>query len=183
MAESGFIVCVPEAEARVGSLRERFDASAAAGVPAHITVLFPFMAPALIDDRVLTQVAAALAAVPAFAFTLERVERFSTTTWLAPEPAAPFVALTNRLVQAFPAFLPFSGEFDSVIPHLTVAHGDARDADRAQAELSRAMRRHGAIQVRCAAVMLMENSSGRFQLRHTLALAAPDPTPDPAPAR
>ena len=179
MAESGFIVCVPEAEARVGSLRERFDASAAAGVPAHITVLFPFMAPALIDDRVLMQVAATLAAVPAFAFTLERVARFPATTWLAPEPAAPFVALTNRLVQAFPASLPFSGEFDSVIPHLTVAHGSTQDADIAQAELAITMRQSGAIHARCTAVALMENSSGRFQLRHTFALADSDPPPAP----
>jgi hypothetical protein len=39
MAESAFIVRVPEAEACVSELRNRFDASVRLGVPAHITVL------------------------------------------------------------------------------------------------------------------------------------------------
>ncbi len=39
------LVTVPEAESLVAPLRERFDASTALGVPAHITVLFPFMPP------------------------------------------------------------------------------------------------------------------------------------------
>jgi hypothetical protein len=43
MAESAFIVCVPEAEPHVAVLRERFDASARLGLPAHITMLYPFM--------------------------------------------------------------------------------------------------------------------------------------------
>lgn len=45
---SGLIMEVPEAEPAVARHRERLDASAPLGVPAHITVLFPFMAPATI---------------------------------------------------------------------------------------------------------------------------------------
>jgi hypothetical protein len=31
--------------------------------------------------------------------------------------------LTDRVNQAFPAFPPFEGQFDDVVPHLTVGHG------------------------------------------------------------
>ena len=39
---TALIVEVPEAEPAVGALRLEHDRSAARGVPAHITILFPF---------------------------------------------------------------------------------------------------------------------------------------------
>jgi len=45
---TALVARVPEAEPWVGTLRERFDPSTRMGVPAHITVLAPFMPP----DRV-----------------------------------------------------------------------------------------------------------------------------------
>jgi hypothetical protein len=92
MAESAFVVCVPEAERCVGALRERFDASVKLGVPAHITVLVPFMSPERIDEAVLQRVCHALREVPAFSFKLLKAQRFSATAYLAPEPDTPFIA-------------------------------------------------------------------------------------------
>ena len=45
MPASALIVRVPEAEAEAlaGALRERFDASARVGLPAHITLVCPFV--------------------------------------------------------------------------------------------------------------------------------------------
>ena len=79
MLPTGFIVCVPQAEALVGDLRERFDVSAGTGMPAHITVLFPFMAADCIDAAVLQAIRQALAGARAFRFTLARVARFPAT--------------------------------------------------------------------------------------------------------
>jgi hypothetical protein len=42
-AESALIIEVPAAEAVVGRHRSELDANAALGIPAHITVLAPFM--------------------------------------------------------------------------------------------------------------------------------------------
>lgn len=171
MPQTGFIVRVPQAEARVADLRERFDASAALGVPAHITLLFPFMAPEAIDGMVLQGIRNALAGACAFDFVLASAARFPATAWLAPEPAAPFIDLTERLVRRFPACPPFGGEFEAVIPHLTVANGDAAPAELAHAELVRGPAAHGAIHGRCEAVVLLENVSGRWRELHAFALA------------
>jgi hypothetical protein len=43
--------------------------------------------------------------------------------WLAPEPDAPFRALTAAVWRRFPQTPPYSGEFADVVPHLTVADG------------------------------------------------------------
>jgi hypothetical protein len=45
MPETALIFPVPEAEALVSRLREKYDPSAAVGVPAHVTILYPFLAP------------------------------------------------------------------------------------------------------------------------------------------
>src|SRR5665647_2280099 len=47
---SGLIIEVPEAEPAVREPRSRLDGNARLGIPAHITVLFPFAPPAHIDD-------------------------------------------------------------------------------------------------------------------------------------
>jgi len=167
---SAFIVRVPEAEPCVEALRERFDASVKLGVPAHVTVLVPFMSPERITEAVLQRAQLALNAVPSFSFALSKVARFPATTYLAPEPAAPFIALTQSLVRFFPEYPPFAGEFESIVPHLTVAHGSTPEAELAAGELSAAVQAHGPIVSECSSVALLENSSGLWKEMHVFRL-------------
>jgi 2'-5' RNA ligase len=171
MAESAFIVRVPEAEACVGALRERCDPSVKIGVPAHITLLAPFMSPERITEAVLRQAQSALNVVSPFWFSLSKVARFPSTTYLAPEPAQPFIELTQSLVRSFPEFPPFRGEHESVIPHLTVAHGSASEAEVAAQELVAAVQAHGPIRSMCGSVTLLENSSGQWREMHAFVLS------------
>ncbi|MDH6590331.1 hypothetical protein M2165_000220 [Variovorax sp. TBS-050B] len=160
MAISAFIVDVPAAEPRVADLRARFDATAALGVPAHVTVLVPFMDPDKITPAVLAEAQRALDTICAFDFSLDRVGRFPETAYLAPEPAAPFVEMTMALWRRFPEFPPYGGEHAGVIAHLTAAHGSAANAEAAAALLEERLRAQGPVQARCASVTLIENSSG-----------------------
>jgi 2'-5' RNA ligase len=175
MAQTGLIVRVAEAEPRVRSLRERFHPVARLGVPAHITLLFPFMPPEHVTQDVLGQVRAALAGASAFDFALSKLGRFALTAYLAPEPADPFIALTQSLAQMFPQFPPFGGEFENIVPHLTIAHGDAADADLADKEMSDSIRRDGPIAAHCNAVELLENASGVWKPMHVFALPGSAP--------
>lgn len=120
---SAVIVSVPAAEPLVGALRAALDRSAADGVPAHVTVLFPFVAPPAIDDAVLDALRAAVGTVAAFTATFDRVGWFGEeAVWLAPEPAGPFVALTAAVRDRF-GLAPYEGAYGSeVVPHLTVGH-------------------------------------------------------------
>ena len=79
MHETAFIVRVPNAENLVGSLRERFDATVGLGVPAHITILAPFMPPEHITWTVLQKVQSTLSVMPSFTFSLTEVGRFPAT--------------------------------------------------------------------------------------------------------
>src|SRR6185503_13858349 len=90
-SESALTVNVPEAEPYVGALRGRFDPAAKLGVPAHITVLYPFIPPERITHAVVRRVRDTLSSFAAFDFRLIRIARFPTALYLAPEPAQPFI--------------------------------------------------------------------------------------------
>ena len=123
--QSGLIIEVPEAEPVVGHHRERFDASGALGVPAHITVLFPFMPPRAINNAARAALARLFADISSFRFQLDHTDWFGDDVlWLGPRDPGPFRALTERVCEVFPAFRPYEGQFEDVVPHLTV--GDSR---------------------------------------------------------
>ena len=87
--ESALLVTVPAAEPAVARHRSRLDTSAAVGVPAHITVLYPFLPPELIGADTHATLARLFASVPGFRFTLDQTRWFpDPVLWLAPSDPA-----------------------------------------------------------------------------------------------
>jgi 2'-5' RNA ligase len=120
--QSALLIPVPEAEPVVGRYRAEYDPVAASGVPAHITLVVPWLPPDQIDDGDLDELRDALSGTEAFDFSLEAVSWFGRSVlWLAPSPSKPFRALTARLAERF-STPPYDDEFDEVVPHLTVGH-------------------------------------------------------------
>jgi hypothetical protein len=119
--QTGLIVAVSQAEPAVGRHRAALDPIAAWGIPAHITVLYPFLPPSEIDEEVLSALRTLFGSLPSFGADLANVSWFgSDVLWLAPEPAEPFRRLTAAVWERFPAAPPYGGAFDDVVPHLTV---------------------------------------------------------------
>jgi len=101
--------------------RRRLDPSARYAMPAHVTVLWPFMPPALLDPEVEAALASVFAVVDAFDFSLSEVRWFERrVVYLAPGPVEAFRALTDAVSSRFPEYPPYEGAFDDVIPHVTV---------------------------------------------------------------
>jgi 2'-5' RNA ligase len=123
-ALTALIVPVPSAEPAVSKWRARHDPSAALGMPAHVTVLYPFLKPAAITHAVERELESVLSPFPAFEFKLVGVDRFPGILYLAPEPSEPFVRLTRALCERWPDHPPYNGDFDEVVPHVTVIQGD-----------------------------------------------------------
>src|SRR6478752_6231005 len=118
---TALIVEVPEAEPTIRRWRAELDAFAAVDVPAHITILSPFATEDRIDEQALSALRVLFASVAPFSFSLERIGWFDdTVVWLAPQPDAQFRTLTGLVVDAFPAYRPYGGEFGDPIPHLTI---------------------------------------------------------------
>lgn len=123
MAHSVLLVPVPELEQFVRGRTAHHDAGFVSTDPAfchaHVTALGPFLPDP--GGDALEQVAGIAATTSPFEFVLGRVATFPNgVIHLVPEPEDPFVALTARLVEAFPQCPPYAGEFDDVRPHLTL---------------------------------------------------------------
>jgi hypothetical protein len=125
-SESAVLVPVPEAERVVSPHRSRLDRAAALGVPAHVTVLYPFVPPSAITPSVLDALAGAVASVSAFGCEFGATAWFGEDVlWLAPRPSAPFLALTRAVCEAFPGYRPYGGAYADPVPHLTVGERPA----------------------------------------------------------
>jgi 2'-5' RNA ligase len=139
--QTALIVPAPDAEPLVGGFRARHSADARAGVPAHLTIMFPFLEPAAVSDDVLRALEDVFAAEPAFDYTLVAVREFKDggVLYLAPEPAAPFLRLTERIAGRF-GVKPYGGAYLEAIPHLTVGEDIPSDErERVAGALTRAL--------------------------------------------
>jgi 2'-5' RNA ligase len=150
-----------------GPWRAKHAADAIKGVPAHITVLAPFAPPDVLTTDMEDHLLELFSGFPPFGFRLARVERFPLVVYLAPEPADRFTALIDAVVAEFPAYLPYGGAFDEVIPHLTVAEcetGMCEDPESVLSEARRAMVGAVPIEARAHEVWLMTGND-RWSLR------------------
>jgi 2'-5' RNA ligase len=128
---TALVVAVDEAEPVVGDFRRRFDPAVHRRIPGHVTMVFPFASPDVVDADAVWHL---YRGAPSFDFELARVERFPEHVWLAPEPKDRFVDLTCRRIRRFPDRPPYGGVYDDdAIPHLTIASGGAVDEAEAAA--------------------------------------------------
>lgn len=118
-------------------LRRRWDTAARTGIPAHVTILYPFLPASDLTNDHRSTLAAFGRGVEPFEITFRRVGRFPTVIYLAPEPAAPISALTEVIVAGYPGYPPYGGVFDESIPHLTVTEAEEAPLDSIAAEAER----------------------------------------------
>ena len=118
--ESAIIVPI-SVPVTITRLRERMDPSAAQGVPAHVTLLYPFMSVDGLDDEVRRKVGRIVATEPAFTVHFRQISRFPNVVYLPPDPPDPFRRLTTALAAEFPDYPPYEGAYPEVVPHMTVA--------------------------------------------------------------
>lgn len=104
----------------VEGLRHDHDPGAKLGIPAHITLLYPFAPPELAMSQI-DDLATLFQRIACFDFALIEVRRFPTTAYLHPDKSELFAHMTVTIVARWPQYPPFGGQFPEVIPHLTVA--------------------------------------------------------------
>jgi hypothetical protein len=175
--ESALVVLVPEAEGLVRPFRERHDPSAAAGMPAHITLLYPFKALDESGATLLDDLRDGFAGFSPFRFSLASIRRFPAEVfYLAPEPAEPFRQLTLAIWGWHPEKPPYGGKWPDIVPHLSVAQlQDEQQLDRINDEFVRAADGKLPIHATATDVALMDNSSGRWRVRATFGLGRKSP--------
>jgi hypothetical protein len=170
MHETALIIAVPACEPAVGRFRERYDSSAVVGVPAHVTLLYPFLAPDAVSADDLAALTTLFASAVAFDVVFARCRRFGTRVlWLAPEPDEPFLDLMHRLFERWPECPPYHGTIprDDIVPHLTISDSTEGDhLDRIELAVAASL----PVRTRVTEALLIENRTGRWTTRETFLL-------------
>jgi hypothetical protein len=163
--EAALILPVPEAEPVVGELRGLYDPSAAVGVPAHITINYPFKPQFTRPDAAGASLTSLISGLDQFRFTLSEIRRFPGVIYLAPEPAERIVDLITLVVATFPDSPPYGGQFSGPIPHLTVAQLDDSALSPIESHLAAHLARTGPIHALARELWLMDNAESQWKIR------------------
>jgi 2'-5' RNA ligase len=154
------------------AIRLAHVSNARLGVPAHVTLLFPFVPAPQLGKGDIERAGLAIRGTKAFDVEFREARSFEPgpteegAVWLAPEPPGRFIEMTAALVDAFPAYLPYGGLHDTVIPHLTLANVDVDvqgliGAAGAHLPISRRVN---------VAALLVEDQAGRWGIERELPL-------------
>jgi 2'-5' RNA ligase len=135
MAETALVVLFPELEPLIGGWRRRHTGDGARGMPAHVTLVIPFADSSQVDG-LLDRLSQLLASFAPFETALAETARFPGLLYLDPQPRERFIEITEALAEAFPEFPPYGGEFDEVVPHVSVAQADDQVLAAAERELA-----------------------------------------------
>ncbi|MGW1677322.1 2'-5' RNA ligase family protein [Saccharopolyspora sp. NPDC002376] len=124
MPEEGvtaLVVPIPEADPLLVAVAVRFP-DAVRPVPAHVSLLYPFVPTEAVDQRVLTGLAEVFAGQPRFQVEFGKCRREGGFVSLLPDPADGFAEMISEIRQRWPDLRPYGGRFgNDVEAHLTVA--------------------------------------------------------------
>ena len=170
---TALIVVAAAAERAVDPWRRRFDPDAVARrIPAHVTILFPFVPSLDVDADLLERLGALYAPVAPFDYALAFVRRFPAVAWLAPEPATPFISLIERTYAAFPDYPPYGDRLLDPVPHCSIGVvDDPGSLDAIVRELETGL--ESVLPIGCTAdetTLLEEQPDGRWSTRATFRL-------------
>ena len=162
--DSAVIVPVPDLDPLAGPVRDRYDPAAAEGVPAHVTIGYPFLPLTAVDDDVVAALTELVAAESAPVVTFAGCRRFPGVLWLDPQPADPFVRLTRALVARWPEAPPYGGRFgDDVVPHLTLTStADLAAQDEVERDLAASL----PVRTTLTEAVLLGFDGARWTVRH-----------------
>lgn len=131
-------------------------------------MLYPFLDYQSVTARVLRELRALFARHRAFNVQLVQARRFPGVLYLAPAPEAQLRALTSAVVTRWPETPPYRGQFEDVVPHLTVAD-DQRVCilEMIESHVARQL----PVSTRMGSVCLMTFTDRSWQEEHSFPLA------------
>lgn len=169
--EAALVVIVPEVEPLVRDYRLEHDPSARAGVPAHLTINYPFLPGVNPDPECIQQLTSLLSTFEPFTFSFQGLARFPDVLYLPPVPDIEFKRLIGAVAAHFPESPPYGGTIEHIIPHLTIAQTeDDGILEALEPEISQRLGEFLPMKIQVDQVWLMDNRSGHWEKRDAFLL-------------
>jgi 2'-5' RNA ligase len=158
---TGIVVPFLEAEPAIGSYRRAHSPSGEEGMYAHVTLLAPFLHASQLSREDSVVIRDALGPFDPFAVTLSSFGCFEQIgcLYLEPDPAEPFVAMSEALLVVYPE-IDYPGAGLEIVPHVTIGGGLTVEP---REQIKRELAPHLPIQARADSVVLVERGEdGRW---------------------
>ncbi|MEB3368890.1 2'-5' RNA ligase family protein [Saccharopolyspora mangrovi] len=120
VGKTGVVVPVPGAQPLLDAVAERCPDTVRTGVPAHLSLLYPFVPAAELDQQADSALTGVFARASPLSVTFAGIVRSGGFLALRPEPADGVAALASAVRSRWPEVVPYGGRYDAD-PHLTVA--------------------------------------------------------------
>lgn len=161
---TALIVLVPEAESLVGPYRTKYDPVAPLGMPAHVTLMFPFATCESLADDARARLRTRLSELPSFDYEFRETGVFPGVLYLRPEIEEPFLEAMAVVRSLFPGLESYGDTKLKPTPHLTVAHASSEAVLREIRESFESdLAEHGAVSGTAAAASLMRHSAAAWE--------------------
>ncbi len=155
--ESAIVVELPELDVVLDEYRRELDPCRRWGMPAHLTVLYPFVPPTDLDQSILSTLRTVATKVRPFEGEFDDFGWFADpVVWLGTSQRSLFGSLIREMMNAFPECPPYGGAFDEIIPHVTI--GESNEADLLRAAID-AIRPQLPLKSMVTSLSLMEGST------------------------
>jgi 2'-5' RNA ligase superfamily len=136
--QTGLILAMPGLAIGVRNWRRAALPGSRLDVPAHLSVLYPWVDREPIEEDRL-RVLDATRDLRRFVVTFREVGTFPGFIWLRPDPPDAVGAVYGAVAGAFAELSPYAGKHPHVIPHLTVATCEPEETPRLAARVAAAL--------------------------------------------
>ena len=92
-------------------------------MPAHVTVLYPFVRPDRLGEAGVHELRTLFGRIAAPELEFRGFGTFEDVLWLAPSDASSIITMTEIVVERWPEAPPYGGLYPTIVPHLTIAAG------------------------------------------------------------
>jgi 2'-5' RNA ligase superfamily len=127
---TGLVIPVPAADGLLEWVEARHPGSVRQGVPAHVSLLYPFIGMAELDERDTEALSELFIGQAPMRVGFVECYRRGGFVALRPDPIEGLTELTNKTRRRWPDVVPYEGLYGDVEPHLTVALDTSEETAR-----------------------------------------------------
>lgn len=133
LTRTALLLPVPAADRLLTKIAGRYPTTVRPGLPAHLTVLYPFVPAESLDGATVHTCAGIAERTTPIDVRFTHCRVRGDMAYLGPEPAAPVDALLRAVRTRWPRLRPYEGRFADAPPHVTLAL-DGQPSDHANRE-------------------------------------------------
>lgn len=122
ISRRALVIEVPALEPIVARWRDRPGDRTPRRMPAHLTVMYPFLNGSEVATEVRSQLVDLCRRTRAFNVSFASTATFPGVVYLVPSPADAVRLLTERVIETWPQLRPYGGIHADIVPHLTLAY-------------------------------------------------------------